>query len=377
MAIQSLFGPSVAEIQELRRQQAEKEIAGAGQEFGVFAPLYQAGLRFGNQAVGGINTLMGAQDPRLQEATAVQSVLAKYANQDQTDPNVLANIGRELMPVAPNAGLKALTLAQQLQKEDKLITGKPGERIYRRTAQGLELVEEIPGKEEKVSPLDLARQSVLSLGSRDPNTLSQTERNELSAATTLLRLNAPGTTVNVGDKASSVAAGKAIGEAQAAIDNKYSALSSLDNAEKLLDAGIYAGPYAPLEQGLAKYSGGIIGSRKKVVNTERFLSEIGNTVIPRLQEFGGNDSVEELKYLRDVQGGKIDLEPETLKGIIKSARTKINTGIERLKAQSDAIEKGERLPLGPMPSEQPKGKGRSKGTSRTTASGIKYEILED
>lgn len=96
MAIESLFGPSIADIQELRRQQAEKEIAGAGQEFGVFAPLYQAGLRFGNQAVSGINTLMGAQDPMLKKATDIQSVLSGFADQDLNDPDVLKNISGKL-----------------------------------------------------------------------------------------------------------------------------------------------------------------------------------------------------------------------------------------------------------------------------------------
>ncbi len=96
MAIQSLFGPSVADVQELRRRQAEQEIAGAGQEFGVFAPLYQAGLRFGGQAARGINTLMGVQDPMLKKATDIQSVLSKYQGQDLTSSDTLKNISGEL-----------------------------------------------------------------------------------------------------------------------------------------------------------------------------------------------------------------------------------------------------------------------------------------
>lgn len=119
MAIESLFGPSVADVQELRKQQQEREIAGAGREFGVFAPLYRAGLRFGNQAANSINTLMGAQDPMLQEATAVQNVLSKFANEDPSDPATLEKIGKQLMAVAPDAGLRALALSKQLTKEKK------------------------------------------------------------------------------------------------------------------------------------------------------------------------------------------------------------------------------------------------------------------
>ena len=96
MAIETLFGPSVADVQELRRLQAEKEIAGAGKEFGVFAPLYQAGLRFGGQAVQGINTLLGAQDPMLKKATDIQGILTQYQDQDLTDATVLKKISKDL-----------------------------------------------------------------------------------------------------------------------------------------------------------------------------------------------------------------------------------------------------------------------------------------
>lgn len=123
MAIESLFGASVADIEELRRQQAEKQIAGAGQEFGVFAPLYQAGLRFGNQAVRGVNTLMGVEDPMLKKATDIQSVLSKYQDQDLSDPLILNQIANNL------AGLgyakEAFSLAQ---------TAKAGMREQERAA---------------------------------------------------------------------------------------------------------------------------------------------------------------------------------------------------------------------------------------------------
>jgi hypothetical protein len=96
MAIETLFGPSIADVQELRRLQAEKEIAGAGGQFGVFAPLYQASLRFGNQAVQGMNTLLGAQDPMLKKATDIQGILTQYQGQDLTDAAVLKKISSDL-----------------------------------------------------------------------------------------------------------------------------------------------------------------------------------------------------------------------------------------------------------------------------------------
>jgi hypothetical protein len=130
MAIQSLFGPTPAQIQEMRRQQQEQEILASGREFGVFAPLYQAGLRFGAQGRQATSALLGNQDPTLQQATAVQSVLGKYQNQDLSSPETLTKIGQELMSVAPEAGFKALTLARELTpKAEKGVTVSPGQQI--------------------------------------------------------------------------------------------------------------------------------------------------------------------------------------------------------------------------------------------------------
>lgn len=77
------------EQQNLLRDAAINQ-QGAG--FGVFQPLYQAGLR-------GINTasqaLFPTQDPRLQRATMIQGVLSKYQNQDMTDPTVMNQMSRD------------------------------------------------------------------------------------------------------------------------------------------------------------------------------------------------------------------------------------------------------------------------------------------
>jgi|694.fasta_scaffold52488_3 hypothetical protein len=114
MAIETLFGPSIADVQELRRQQQEREIAGAGKEFGVFAPLYQASLRFGNQAVQGANTLLGAQDPMLKKATDIQGILTQYQGQDLTDPVVLKKISSDL--AGKGYAKESFTIAQDAAK---------------------------------------------------------------------------------------------------------------------------------------------------------------------------------------------------------------------------------------------------------------------
>lgn len=128
MAIESLFGPTPAQIVLAQQKEAQQEqllrnqmIAQQGAEFGPFRGLYQAGLRFGDLGAQAFRQgLFPTQvDPRLQEATAVQSVLSKYADQDTSNPLTLEKISKDLFPVAPEAALKALTLARQLSKESK------------------------------------------------------------------------------------------------------------------------------------------------------------------------------------------------------------------------------------------------------------------
>lgn len=134
----SLFGPTPQEILLARQREAEQQqmlrnqqIAQQGQQFGVFAPLYQAGLRFGDVASqAAMQGLFPQQmDPALQQASAVQSVLGKYSGEDLSSPETLTKIGQELIQVAPEAGFRALSLAGQLGKESKTVTVSPGQSI--------------------------------------------------------------------------------------------------------------------------------------------------------------------------------------------------------------------------------------------------------
>ena len=143
-------------------------------------------------------------------------------------------------------------------------------------------------------------------------------------------------------------AGKVVGKAVGEIENKYSAIDSIQEAKNVLEKGINAGFYGPSKTLLTKATG--VGSTAKVQNTEEFISYIGNTVVPRLQEFGGNDSVEELKYLQGIMGGNIQLEPASIKRILESAERKIQRGIERLQRQEESARKGTTPPLDAGPS---------------------------
>ena len=161
------------------------------------------------------------------------------------------------------------------------------------------------------------------------------------------------------------AGGTAVGKETAAIQGKYTALNSVDDALNVLNKGIYAGGYGPLEEMVAKYSKGALADKQRLINTEEFRSYIGDVVIPRLTEFGGNDSVEELKYLKSVMAGETTMESKSIQRILTNAKRKIQAGIDRIQAQQKAVVEGKQLPTGPMG-------GNAK--QRTTKSGVVYTV---
>ena len=140
-------------------------------------------------------------------------------------------------------------------------------------------------------------------------------------------------------------ASKLIGQNVANIETQFSLKTAIDDAIKIVNKGIYAGAYGPEKQFVAKFTG--IGSPQKVENTEVFMSNIGEIVIPRLQQFGGNDSNEELRYLQKVVAGDLRMEPAAMLRVLDSAEKKIRNNIERLQKQASG-KPGEALPITPM-----------------------------
>ena len=117
----SLFTPpedilAAQQQQNLARQAA---ISQQGSQFGVFAPLYQAGLRNIDTAA---QALMPTQDPRLQRASMIQSVISNYADKDTTDPDVLANMSRDFASIG--ATREAMMLAQDARAARKDVSAE-------------------------------------------------------------------------------------------------------------------------------------------------------------------------------------------------------------------------------------------------------------
>ena len=129
--------------------------------------------------------------------------------------------------------------------------------------------------------------------------------------------------------------GKKIGGEVSDAGRSIDADTSIKEAANMLDKGIYTGFWANIQKTGVKAIPGI--DKTKAANTEQFISHIGNVVIPRLKEFGGNDTVEEMKYLQQVTAGNITMEEPALRKILQSAERKIRARQERLKRNASEI----------------------------------------
>lgn len=145
MAITSLFTApedilAAQQQQDLLRRQ---NLSQQGSQFGVFAPLYQAGLQGLDIAA---QSLMPTQDVQLRKATAAQSILNKYQFEDTADPEVLSKIAKDFA----SAGFtkESLALSDEASKRKKaVIEEKRAEAALRKEelsqAQELQLRKEL------------------------------------------------------------------------------------------------------------------------------------------------------------------------------------------------------------------------------------------
>jgi len=390
-----LFNPelrSAAEADYLqRRQDAMKNEAMA---FAQLTPAQQAQFGFyrGGQQLGdAIGGALGGQDPQLRMISLQQQILSEL---DPSDPQQQLSIAQKYARTAPELAMKIADSARKSLSELALIAQRQREKqgadpfqqlvrsgkytptsLSKYQSSGdiadLELIEKVKddvvvvgnalvskstGKPiyqgEKPDKYSAFAQELIDAGLQ-PGT-EPFERRMLDYINEKTKGAGKGTgnvtigaiTVDTGSAAK--AAGKIIGENVANIENQYSLLTGVNDAVKLIDKGIYAGAYGPEKGFVAKFTGGVIGDPKKVQNTEVFMSNIGEIVIPRLQQFGGNDSNEELTYLRKVVAGDQRLEPESMKRILASAEKKIRNNIARLQKQAESGKSGAELPLTPM-----------------------------
>ena len=360
-------------------------------------PFQQAALgarTAGYQLGQGIGGALGGQDPQLQLIARRQQLLSEL---DQSDPASFARVAKmasdagdqELAFGVAEAGRKAqseINLATQRAREAQLkpvvvdgrvVNPNTGQVIYESPAKpekekfvvvGNALVSEASGKviyegdkPEKYS--DFARK-LIEVGLTPGTEPFQKRMLEHINAVTKGASQGTGNVtiggISIDTGAAAKEAGKVIGGNIANIESQFSLKTGINDALKLIDKGIYAGAYGPEKGFIAKYSLGTVGDPKKVRNTEVFMANIGEIVIPRLQQFGGNDSNEELKYLQKVVAGDQRLEPESMQRILASAEKKIANNIRRLQEQAKSSGTGGPLPIQPMESapSQPKANKR-------------------
>lgn len=370
-------------------------------------PFQQAALgarTAGYQLGQGIGGALGGQDPQLQLIARRQQLLSQL---DQSDPASFARVAKmasdagdqELAFGIANAGRKAeseLALIEQRSREKQ--GADPFQQIIR---SGKYTPESLAAYQKSQNVADLVllektKDDVVVVGNAlvskitgqpiyqgdKPEKYSEFARKLIEAGLTpntepfqrrmLEHINAvtkgasQGTGnvtiggISIDTGAAAKEAGKVIGGNIANIESQFSLQTGVNDALKLIDKGIYAGAYGPEKGFVAKYSGGTIGDPKKVQNTEVFMANIGEIVIPRLQQFGGNDSNEELKYLQKVVAGDQRLEPESMRRILASAEKKIANNIRRLQKQAESSGTGSPLPIQPMESapSQPKANKR-------------------
>jgi hypothetical protein len=376
----SLFGITPDMYERQQRQSAMNEgaaFARMAPEDRAIAGIYSAGAGLGRTAGG----LLGVEDPQMKLISARQQILSQL---DQTDPTSLLRGAKSLSDMGDQQGAFALAdyarkaqseIAEQQQRlamgqaslmaasrervqaaPEKVrlaqavaqLAGPEGSPEYN-TAYATALQEQISPKDSK-NKLSAFGQTLVDAG-LEPGTepfqkrmLEYATEKAKGAAKGSGNVTIGGITVDTG--VASKEAGKIIGQNIANVEQQYSLQTAYKDALGLLDKGIYGGAFGPEKQFVAKYTG--VGDSKKVQNTEVFMANIGEIVIPRLQQFGGNDSNEELKYLQNVVAGNQRLEPESMKRILISAEKKVQKNIERLRQQTQAGQGGTQLPIGPV-----------------------------
>jgi len=386
----SLFGVSPEMYQEDRNRQGMRDaIAMASLDPMQYAnAAIQAGA---GRAAGGFAGLMGAEDPQMRLISQRNALAQQF---DVSTPEGLGQYASALQQVgdtqgaleAANISRKAaseVALAQQRLREKQGVDplqqliragkhtpqsidlyAKSGnikdleliEKPNKAVAVGNSLIDSVTGFVLYEGP-DVQKYSEFAKTLIDAGLKPGTEpfqKRMLEYATKKVEGAGKGTGnvtiggINVDTGAASKAAGKIVGENVANVENQFSLETAYKDALSLLNKGIYGGAFGPEQAAATKYSLGLIGNQKKLENTEVFMANIGEIVIPRLVQFGGNDSNEELKYLQNVVAGNQRLEPESMKRILTSAEKKVQNNIKRLDLQARAAKGGTELPITPV-----------------------------
>jgi hypothetical protein len=368
--VNTLFGVTPESYRQAQQQQADAQAL----QYAKLDPFQQANYAIGrgaNMLGGAIGGALGGQDPELQRITRRQQIAG------QLNPNDLSTFEQAMAALAPTDPQGAMMVRAELEKiqmglaklaSENALAGQRQAASVASLAQANRERKEAAPKPYVVGNALVSAEGVELYKGPDAQKYSGFAQELIDAGLTpgtepfqnrmleyvtgKTKGAAKGTgnviiggiTVDTGEAAKK--AGGIIGTNVANIEQQYGLQTAYKDALTILNQGIYGGAYGPEKQFLAKYVG--VGDPQKVQNTEVFLANIGEIVIPRLVQFGGNDSNEELKYLQKVVAGDQRLEPEAIKRILVSAEKKVQNNIKRLSLQTQAAEGGTKLPIAPI-----------------------------
>jgi len=362
--VQSLFGVTPQAYQQAQQDRMDAQAL----QYAKLDPFQQANYAIGRGAsglAGAIGGALGGQDPELQRITMRQQIAGQidYNSDDSMKQGIVAlnNAGDPRSAMQ----LQQILLGQQAKRAS---IGKDEAAARASDAAATRERKEAAPKPYVVGNALVSPEGIELYKGPDPQKLSGFAQELIDAGLTpgtepfqkrMLEYVANKTKgagkgtgnvsiggITIDSGAAAKEAGKIIGGNVANVEQQFSLQTAFKDAITILGDGIYGGAYGPEKQFLAKFVG--VGDPKKVQNTEVFLANIGEIVIPRLVQFGGNDSNEELKYLQKVVAGDQRLEPEAVKRILISGEKKVQKNLARLQAQTAAGTTGGPLPIGPV-----------------------------
>ena len=102
-SIADIYGPTPKELEYQRRKEQEDQarqeylakLPSYGSEFGRYAGVARSGLETGNM-LKNLRLFGESPSPEMDRATTMKQILSKYQGQDLSDPNVMAQISKEL-----------------------------------------------------------------------------------------------------------------------------------------------------------------------------------------------------------------------------------------------------------------------------------------
>lgn len=369
MAIESLFGITPQDIQSQRNAEAQRQAMALAQMKPAQQAQYAAYMA-GNQLGTALGGMMGAEDPELKKASMVNNMLKET---DMNDLNSVRKLVNQLNSVG--ASREAMSLIPRIDKLSEAEADRQTKLDIAESKKG-DLIAELV-KSGKYKPASIAKFAK----TRDASDLETTDGKRKTSWQTVdgqrkLMDDETGEVVAVAGAAGKTleeslgagigkmgellggvlakkqaegagsASGKITGEDAASIQRLFDAEAAAAVAIKKLDDGIFAGGYGPAQELLAKYK--VAGSAQRLKNTQEFRAEVGNLVIPRLKDIGGNDSDNEMKYLREISGGQTDIEPDVLKNILTNYVKRLKERRQRIEVNQANVGVGKPPETGPM-----------------------------